>query len=57
MAITIEENERVCINCKYDGMDRDKCALTEEILVSREIIGFRCPLTIINDVKTEELKK
>jgi hypothetical protein len=38
-------------------MDRDKCALTEEILVSREIIGFRCPLTIINDVKTEELKK
>ncbi len=23
MAITIEENERVCINCKYDGMDRD----------------------------------
>ena len=59
--VSSPEDEVKCKWCPflrhYDGMDRDKCALTEEILVSREIIGFRCPLTIINDVKTEELKK
>ena len=41
----------------YDGLNRDKCSLTEEILISREIIGLKCPLTIINDVKTEDLKE
>ena len=59
--VSFPEDEVKCKWCPflrhYDGMDRDKCALTEEILVSREIIGFRCPLTIINDVKTEELEK
>jgi len=39
----------------YDGLNRDKCSLTEEILISREIIGQRCPLTILNDVKTEDI--
>ena len=39
----------------YDGLNRDKCSLTEEILISREIIGQRCPLTILNEVKTEDI--
>lgn len=37
----------------YDGMNRDKCSLTDEILISTEIIGYRCPLTI-EENKTEE---
>lgn len=41
----------------YDGLNRDKCSLTEEILISREIIGMKCPLTILNSVDTEDLKK
>lgn len=40
----------------YDGLNRDKCGLSNEILISTEIIGQNCPLTIINDVKTEDLK-
>ena len=40
----------------YDGINRDKCSLMEEILVSREIIGQRCPLTILNEVKVEDMK-
>ena len=39
----------------YDGLNRDKCGLTDEILISTEIIGQRCPLTILNEVKTEDL--
>ena len=58
--VAFPEDEVKCKWCKflkhYDGIDRDKCSLTEEILFSREIIGFNCPLTIINEVKTEELK-
>ena len=41
----------------YDGLNRDKCGLTDEILVSTEIIGMKCPLTILTDVKTEDMKK
>ena len=45
-----------CPFCKhYDGIGRDKCGLTDEILFSREIIGRKCPLTILNEVKTEEM--
>ena len=40
----------------YDSMMRDKCSLTDEILVSTEIIGHRCPLTILNEVKTEDME-
>lgn len=54
------EDEVKCRWCPflkhYDGMDRDKCGLTEEILVSKEIIGRMCPLVIINDVSEEEIK-
>ena len=41
----------------YDGLNRDKCGLTDDILFSTELIGHHCPLTILNDVKTEELDK
>lgn len=40
----------------YDNIDRDRCQLTDEILFSREFIGQRCPLTILNTVKVEDLK-
>ena len=41
----------------YDGLNRDNCSLTHDILFSTELIGQRCPLTVINNVKTEELEK
>ena len=57
--IPFPEDEVKCKWCPfiihYDSLDRDKCSLTNEILFSREITGRRCPLTIINNVKTEEL--
>ena len=57
--IGFPEDEVKCKWCPfiihYDSLDRDKCSLTNEILFSREITGHRCPLTIINNVKTEEL--
>ena len=40
----------------YDGLDRDKCELTNKILFSKELIGADCPLTIVNKVDVEELK-
>ena len=59
--VVFPEDEVKCKWCRflrhYDGIDRDKCALTEEILFSREIIGFRCPLTILNNVKVEEIEQ
>ena len=41
----------------YDGLNRDKCSLTDKILFSTEIIGHECPLTILNIVNVEELEK
>ena len=41
----------------YDTINRDRCELTNEILYSREIIGYKCPLTILNEVKAEEIEK
>ena len=59
--VAFPEDEVKCKWCRflrhYDGIDRDKCALTEEILFSREIIGYRCPLTILNNVKVEEIEQ
>ena len=58
--VNFPEDEVKCKWCRflkhYDGIDRDKCSLTDEILFSREIIGHRCPLTILNDVKAEEME-
>lgn len=39
-----------------DGINRDKCALTEKILYSLEITGLNCPLKPINTIDAEELK-
>jgi hypothetical protein len=59
--VAFPEDEVKCRWCPYirhyDGIDRDKCALTEEILFSREIIGYKCPLTVINRVDVEELDR
>ena len=59
--IAFPEDEVKCKWCRflrhYDGLDRDKCALTEDILYSKEIIGHNCPLTIINNVDVEDLKE
>ena len=59
ITVCFPEKEVKCQWCPFvrhnDGINRDRCALTEEILVSREIIGRRCPLTIINEVKAEDL--
>lgn len=47
------EDEVKCKWCPflkhYDSMDRDRCNLTNEILISKEIIGRKCPLTIMNE--------
>jgi len=58
--VCFPEDEVKCHWCPflkhYDGINRDKCSLTDEILISREIIGQRCPLTILTKAKTEDLK-
>lgn len=52
-----------CVCCQYcsflkhyDGINRDRCILTDEILISREITGRECPLVKINEVKVEDMK-
>jgi len=61
VTVCFPEDEVKCKWCKflrhYDGIDRDKCALTEDIIFTREFVGQNCPLTIINQVGSEELKK
>ena len=61
MQIGFPEDDVKCKWCRflrhYDNLDRDKCALTDDILYSRELIGHNCTLVILNDVKTEELEK
>ena len=60
MQISFPEEEVKCKWCPflrhYDSIDRDKCGITEDILYSRDLRGVHCPLVIINEVKTEELK-
>jgi hypothetical protein len=59
--VAFPEDEVRCHWCPfikhYDGLNRDKCELTNEILFSQEIIGQKCPLTVINNVDVEELDK
>ena len=59
--VSFPEDEVKCKWCPfarhYDGLGRDKCSLTDDILYSLEIRGLNCPMTILNDVKTEELKQ
>lgn len=60
MQISFPEDEVKCKWCRfikhYDGMNRDKCGLTDDILYSTELRGLNCPLVIINSINTEELK-
>ena len=46
------EDEVKCKWCPfivhYDGLDRDKCSITNQILYTRESTGPRCPLTIMS---------
>ena len=61
ISVCFPEDEIKCKWCPfvrhYDGLNRDRCDLTSEILFSTEIIGQRCPLTILNNVKAEEMDK
>ena len=58
--VNFPEDEVKCKWCPflrhYDGLNRDKCDRTGEILVSTEIIGYECPLTILTQAKTEDMK-
>lgn len=58
--VAFPEDEVKCQWCPfiihYDSLNRDKCSLTNEILFSREIVGHKCPLTIINTVNAEDIK-
>lgn len=60
MQISFPESEVSCKWCRflkhYDGIDRDKCGLTDDILYSRELRGINCPLVILNNINAEELK-
>lgn len=60
LQVNFPEDAVCCQYCPfvrhYDGLNRDKCSLTEEILVSREIIGHKCPLTILNEVEKGDLE-
>lgn len=59
--VSFPEDEIKCRWCPfmkhYDGIDRDKCGLTDDILFSKELRGINCPLTIINTVSEGDLKK
>ena len=59
--VAFPEDEVKCKWCPfirhYDGLDRDKCSLTDKVLFSKEIIGHNCPLTILNTVNAEEIEK
>lgn len=59
--VCFPEDEVCCKWCTflrhYDSLDRDRCALTEEILYSRKLRGQHCPLVVINSVNTEEIDK
>ena len=61
MNVYFPEDEFRCRWCRfiqhYDNLDRDKCSLTGEILFSKELVGRRCPLQIINQINAEELDK
>ena len=59
--IYFPEDEVKCKWCPflthYDGLSRDKCNLTNEIIYTREFTGLRCPLTILNNTATEDMKE
>lgn len=60
ITIAFPEKEVKCQWCKFcihnEHLNRDRCFITEEILFSREIRGQRCPFSIINYVKSEDIE-
>lgn len=58
--VSFPEDEVKCRWCKFlthnDGLDRDRCFLSGDILYSRDSVGMNCPLSVINKVNAEELK-
>ena len=56
--ISFPEDDFVCDWCPflrhYDSLDRDKCAITEEIIYSRKLRGYNCPLKFLNTTKEGE---
>lgn len=61
LQVNFPEDDIKCKWCPmlkhYDSMDRDRCQLTNEILVSREIIGSKCPLTIMNENESKGVEE
>ena len=60
ISVYFPEDEVKCKWCPFmrsDRMDRERCFITEEVLISRELIGRNCPLRLINKVRTEDLKE
>ena len=57
--VNFPENDVACKWCPfirhYDGLNRNRCDLTNEILVSTEYRGMKCPLTILNEVEKGDL--
>ena len=60
LQVNFPEDDVKCHWCPflkhYDSMNRDKCGLTDEILVSTEILGMKCPLTIMTEANMEDMK-
>lgn len=61
ISVSFPEEEHKCRWCRFlthnDGLDRDKCFLTGDIIYSKETVGINCPLVILNTVDAEELKR
>lgn len=57
--IAFPNTEVCCQWCPFishnDGINRDSCKVTGEIIYSRKFRGVRCPLTILNTVNAKEI--
>lgn len=60
ITVAFPEDDICCRWCPfvkhYESIDRDRCIITNDILYSRQIIGYNCPLTVINKVTEGDLK-
>ena len=58
--VSFPEDQVMCKWCPflvhYDSLSRDKCSITNEIIYSREFVGQKCPMTILNTTKVEDMK-
>lgn len=59
--VAFPEDEVKCKWCPHlrhsESLERDWCHLNNQLIYSRETIGDRCPLTVMNKVESEELKQ